>query len=92
MASSYNKAVYIAGSSTKGKVEIKLVAKFLLSTLSVAVENVSAATITTKLCVSSLLFGRLTKQRSDKSGTVAFCVTMLYSVAAILHHHLCNTQ
>ena len=47
MVSSDNEDICIAGSSTKAKVEVKLLAKFLSSILSLAVKNASAATITT---------------------------------------------
>ena len=44
MPSSNNEAVCIAGSSIEGEVEVKLVAKFLLNILSVAIKNVRVAT------------------------------------------------
>ena len=53
MASSNNKAVSITRNRTEGEVEVKLVAKFLLSILSLAIKKVGAATNTTDLCVSS---------------------------------------
>jgi len=50
MASSDNEA--IAGNSTEGEVEVKLVAKFLVSILSLAVRNFSTVMNPTNLCAS----------------------------------------
>ena len=52
MASSNNEGFCIAGSSTEDKLDAKLVAKFILSNLSLATKNTSAVTITSNLRVS----------------------------------------
>ena len=52
MASSDNEPVCIAESRTEGEVEVKLVVRFLLSILSLAIKNASAATKTTNIRVS----------------------------------------
>ena len=52
MASSDIKDVCIAGNSSEGEIDVKLVARVLLSILLLATKIVSAATITTNLRVS----------------------------------------
>ena len=57
LTSNDNRDIYIARSSTEGKVAVKLVAKFLVRILLLAIKNVSATMKTTNLRISSLLFG-----------------------------------